>query len=85
MPALKALYEADGGERRPQESWQFFEPQPVPIRPVLLGRHLIARGHKPGKAFSRMLEAAYEWQLETGETDIEKLYQAALKGLTKET
>ncbi len=85
LPALKALYEADGGERRPRESWRFFEPQPVPIRPVLLGRHLIARGHKPGKAFSRMLEAAYEWQLETGETDIEKLYQAALKGLAQET
>ncbi|GEM83423.1 HDIG domain-containing protein [Meiothermus hypogaeus NBRC 106114] len=84
LPALKALYEADGGERRSPESWKFFEPQPVPVKPVLLGRHLIERGHKPGKDFSRMLQAAYDWQLETGETDIEKLYQAALKGLSRE-
>ncbi|MCX7782612.1 MAG: CCA tRNA nucleotidyltransferase [Meiothermus sp.] len=85
LSALKALYEADGGERRPQESWKFFEPQPVPLQPILLGRHLIERGHKPGKDFSRMLQAAYDWQLETGETEIEKLYQAALQGLAKET
>jgi len=83
LAALKTLYEADGGLRRPQESWKFFEPQPVPVQPILLGRHLIARGHRPGKDFSRMLQAAYRWQLETGETDIEQLYQAALKGLGK--
>ncbi len=83
LPSLKALYEADGGERRSRESWQFFEPQPVPVQPILLGRHLIERGHKPGKDFSRMLQAAYDWQLETGETDVERLYQAALKGREK--
>jgi poly(A) polymerase/tRNA nucleotidyltransferase (CCA-adding enzyme) len=84
LPALQALYQADGAERRPKESWKFFEPQPVPVKPVLLGRHLIERGHKPGKDFSRMLQAAHNWQLETGETDIEKHYQVALKARAKE-
>lgn len=83
LPALEALCRADAEDRRPVESWKFFEPQPVPIQPILLGRHLIARGHRPGKDFSQMLQAAYDWQLETGETDIERLYQAALKGLGK--
>jgi len=83
LPALKALYEADGAERRPKESWKFFEPQPIPVKPILLGRHLIERGHQPGKIFSRMLQAAYDHQLETGETDIDKLYQASLKALEK--
>jgi len=85
LPALKALYAADGAERRPKESWKFFEPQPVPVKPVLQGRHLIERGCKPGKAFGRMLQAAYTHQLETGETDLEKLYQVALKALERET
>jgi len=84
LPALEALCRADAEARRPEESWKFFEPQPVPVQPILLGRHLIARGHKPGKDFSQMLQAAYGWQLETGETDIEHLYQAALKGLGEE-
>lgn len=79
LPALEALCRADAEDRRPVESWKFFEPQPVPIQPILSGRHLIARGHKPGKHFSRMLQAAHDWQLETGETDIEQLYLAALK------
>jgi poly(A) polymerase/tRNA nucleotidyltransferase (CCA-adding enzyme) len=81
LPALEALCRADAEDRRPLESWKFFEPQPVPLQPILSGRHLIARGHKPGKQFSRMLQAAHIWQLETGETDIEQLYQAALKVL----
>lgn len=78
LQALKALFEADGAGRRPKEAWAFFEPQPVPVQPVLMGRHLIERGHRPGKEFGSILKAAYEHQLETGETDVEKLYRAAL-------
>ncbi len=33
-------------------------------KPILLGRHLIALGHKPGKAFKAILDAAYEAQLD---------------------
>ncbi|WP_299430550.1 CCA tRNA nucleotidyltransferase [uncultured Meiothermus sp.] len=81
LPALEALYRADAGDRRPPESWKFFEPQPVPVRPILSGRHLVARGHRPGVEFGQMLQAAFEHQLETGETDLERLYAAALTGL----
>lgn len=33
-------------------------------RPIVLGRHLIALGHQPGPAFKRVLEAAFEAQLD---------------------
>ncbi|RMH55001.1 MAG: CCA tRNA nucleotidyltransferase [Deinococcus-Thermus bacterium] len=83
LEVLKALFEADGAGRRPKEAWAFFEPQPVPVQPILMGRHLIARGHRPGKGFGPILKAAYEHQLETGETDVERLYQAALARLSR--
>jgi poly(A) polymerase/tRNA nucleotidyltransferase (CCA-adding enzyme) len=80
LAALEAVCRADAGGRRPEGTWKFFEPQPVPIEPLLRGRDLIARGHRPGPEFGRILRAAYEHQLETGETDLEKLYQAGLEG-----
>jgi tRNA nucleotidyltransferase (CCA-adding enzyme) len=33
-------------------------------KPIMLGRHLVARGLKPGKDFKRILDAAFEAQLE---------------------
>ncbi|WP_233498285.1 CCA tRNA nucleotidyltransferase [Meiothermus sp. QL-1] len=83
LEAVRAVFEADGAGRRPPEAWRFFEPQPTPIEPLLKGRHLIARGHTPGPAFGPMLQAAYQHQLETGETDLEKLYQVALAAGSK--
>ncbi len=83
LRALEALCQADGAGRREVGVW--FVPQPVPIRPVLLGRHLIERGHKPGPAFRRMLQAAYDWQLKTGETDLERLYQVARQALEEKS
>jgi len=47
------------------------------IPSVLMGRHLIEAGFKPGKYFSAMLAKAYEFQLETGCDDIEKLLEIA--------
>jgi len=79
LHALELLCRADAGNRREPSAWKFFEPQPVPVQPVLLGRHLIERGHKPGPEFKRLLNAAFEYQLETGETDVERLYQAAVR------
>ncbi len=81
LTALEALCRADAGNRRPPEAWKFFEPQPIPIHPLLQGRHLIARGHQPGPEFGRILQAAYEHQLETGETDLEKLYRVGVEGV----
>jgi poly(A) polymerase/tRNA nucleotidyltransferase (CCA-adding enzyme) len=51
----------------------------VPIKPVLQGRDLIERGHSPGRTFSQMLKAAFEYQLENGVTDKELLYAVALE------
>ncbi|HSI08951.1 MAG TPA: polynucleotide adenylyltransferase [Rariglobus sp.] len=36
----------------------------APPRPILLGRHLIAVGHKPGPDFTSILNAAFEAQLD---------------------
>ena len=33
-------------------------------KPILLGRHLVARGLKPGKDYKRILDTAFEAQLE---------------------
>jgi len=77
LKVLEALFRADAGHRREPSAWKFFEPQPVPVQPILQGRHLIERGHQPGPEFRRLLDAAFEAQLETGETDPERLYQAA--------
>lgn len=38
-------------------------------KPVMLGRHLVARGLKPGRDFKRILDAAFEAQLEGAFTD----------------
>jgi tRNA nucleotidyltransferase (CCA-adding enzyme) len=46
---------------------------PENIPPVLMGRHLIVAGHKPGTKFGVMLNKAYEHQLETGCEDIQEL------------
>jgi len=40
-------------------------------KPLLLGRHLIARGMKPGPEFGQLLDKAFEVQLEGGFTDLE--------------
>ena len=47
------------------------------IEPILMGRHLIEAGYKPGITFSPMLKAAYEYQLEEGCTDIQELLNVA--------
>ncbi|HAV63808.1 MAG TPA: polynucleotide adenylyltransferase [Verrucomicrobiales bacterium] len=39
-------------------------------RPILLGRHLIGRGMKPGKEFGRLLAAGFEAQLEGAFHDV---------------
>jgi tRNA nucleotidyltransferase (CCA-adding enzyme) len=44
-------------------------------KPLLQGRHLIARGMKPGAAFGVLLEKAFEAQLEGNFTDLEGALQ----------
>jgi tRNA nucleotidyltransferase (CCA-adding enzyme) len=43
------------------------------IKPVLMGRHLIQHGFKPGPKFGPILEKAYKYQLETGCENVQEL------------
>ena len=56
-----------------------------PIRPVLLGRHLIAAGYRPGPEFTAMLDRAYQYQMETGCTDTGTLLRVAAQNSPPES
>jgi tRNA nucleotidyltransferase (CCA-adding enzyme) len=61
-----------------ENCWKYVEEFGInPIKPLLLGRHLIKAGLKPGPHFTKRLAAAFDAQLE-GEEDIEKLTAIAL-------
>lgn len=58
--------------------WDHFDDiGPEPIKPILMGRHLQNAGVKPGPVFKKMLDAAYELQIQ-GVDDIDSLLQEAL-------
>ena len=58
--------------------WEWFDKiGPEPVKPILMGRHLIKAGLAPGPEFSRRLAVAYEQQLD-GVDDIEALLETAL-------
>jgi tRNA nucleotidyltransferase (CCA-adding enzyme) len=50
-------------------------------KPILLGRHLIARGMKPGKQFGEILGDAFEAQLEGAFADLDGAEQWLAKRL----
>ena len=52
-----------------------------PIKPVILGRHLIAEGHKPGRAFAPALAAAFEAQLDNPEWGQAELLRVAVAAI----
>jgi len=56
---------------------RFSEIGPEPVRAILMGRHLIDAGIKPGPTFKVRLDAAYEQQIE-GIDDIDTLLKVAL-------
>ena len=56
---------------------RFSEIGPEPVKAILMGRHLIGAGVKPGPTFKVRLDAAYEQQIE-GVEDIDTLLQVAL-------
>jgi tRNA nucleotidyltransferase (CCA-adding enzyme) len=49
-----------------------------PIEPILMGRHLIQAGVKPGEHFTPMLKAAFEAQLDNDSRGIDDLLKIAL-------
>jgi tRNA nucleotidyltransferase (CCA-adding enzyme) len=46
--------------------------QERPPAPILMGRHLIEMGLKPGRLFKRILDAVYELQMDGKVTDLEE-------------
>ena len=69
---------ADYDHETSQACWKHFsEIGPEPVKPILMGRHLIGAGVKPGPTFKVRLDAAYEQQIE-GVEDVDTLLQVAL-------
>ena len=75
-PKPRVIHEGVLALRAKAEELQLRDAAP---RPLLLGRHLIAKGMPPGKQFSAVLDAAFAAQLEGNFTDLE----GALKWLDK--
>lgn len=78
---LQGLVSADAGWRY-NPSWDplFVPVQSDQIQPALMGRHLIERGFKPGPEMGEVLKRAFEHQLDTGETNIDRLVDVATGG-----
>jgi len=71
------IVKADVGEHWTEDIAKFFVPVEEPLKPVLMGRHLIKAGYKPGPEFREMLQRAYKYQLATGCSDITQLLKVA--------
>ena len=56
---------------------KYFEEQDVPVKPILLGRHLQEDGWEPGPHFGPALKAAFDVQLDEGVTDLARLLEVA--------
>lgn len=52
------------------------------IRPIIMGRHLLALGYEPGPPIGKALKAAFDVQIDDGVTDFETLLSIASKNLT---
>jgi len=78
--ALEKTIRADSGSRY-SPNWDIFWNSEISINdiiPILMGRHLIERGHQPGKEIGKILNFAYNYQIDSGETSIKKLYEKAI-------
>jgi len=81
LEVLKKVCLADAGDRRSEAIERLFAPLPTPTKPILMGRHLIEAGFRPGPLFRVALEAAYEHQLQTGTTDLGELLEVARRAM----
>ena len=78
--ALRHLVPADAGHRYDPRADILFERR-QDVTPILQGRHLLEVGIKPGPEMGNMLRAAFEHQIQMGETDVEALRQVALNSV----
>jgi tRNA nucleotidyltransferase (CCA-adding enzyme) len=67
-PKPRVIHEGVAGLRARAEELRLRDSAP---KPLLQGRHLIARGMEPGKHFGALLDEAFEAQIEGGFTDLE--------------
>ena len=78
LPLLRALGIADHmGRPISDEIDKYLEEQDVPVKPILLGRHLQEDGWEPGPHFGPALKAAFDVQLDEGVTDLARLLEVA--------
>tara|TARA_B100001113_G_scaffold352341_1_gene353451 strand:+ start:899 stop:2239 length:1341 start_codon:yes stop_codon:yes gene_type:complete len=76
---LKQLAQADHmGRPVSQDVEAFVTPVAEELTPILMGKHLVEKGHKPGPEFGNILRNAHKHQLATGEDNIDKLYKQAI-------
>jgi tRNA nucleotidyltransferase (CCA-adding enzyme) len=57
------------------DKFEVYGNTPEKIPPVLMGRHLIERGHAPGPQMGKVLKQAYNIQIDEGITSPQELYQ----------
>jgi tRNA nucleotidyltransferase (CCA-adding enzyme) len=55
-----------------------------PPEPILLGRHLLALGLKPGPRIGEILKAIYELQMDGAITNLDEAISAAKRALSPE-
>jgi tRNA nucleotidyltransferase (CCA-adding enzyme) len=67
-PKPRVLHEGVTALRTKAEELRLRDSAP---KPILQGRHLIARGMQPGRQFGTLLDEAFEAQLEGGFTDLD--------------
>lgn len=74
LSLLRLVCTADGeGRREDLEAWFRVE---TPVEPLLRGRDLLALGFQPGPELGRLLQRAYELQLELGLKTKEEVLEA---------
>lgn len=80
LSTLEGVVRADTGDRY-DPAWDvLWEPRQDKmgdVKPVLMGRHLIDRGYSPGPDLGVIIGRAFQYQLDTGEVDIDRLIEVA--------
>lgn len=79
LAAVEAVVRADRmGREGPDEEFltKLFTPPPEPVKDVVMGKHLIEAGFKPGPEFTPILKWCNEYHLEHGESDPQKIIAA---------
>jgi len=80
LATLEGVVRADTGDRYDPAwdvLWEARQEMMGDVQPVLMGRHLIDRGYSPGPDLGIILGRAFQYQLDSGEVDIDRLIEVA--------